>query len=32
VARAGADFRVECWRSFAPYVHAFLQDAAREFG
>jgi sarcosine oxidase subunit gamma len=24
-------FRVECWRSFAPYVHAFLSDAAREF-
>lgn len=31
VVRTGADFRVECWRSFAPYVHAFLQDAAREF-
>lgn len=22
-------FRVECWRSFAPYVHAFLLEAAR---
>lgn len=32
LVRAGADFRVECWRSFAPYVHAFLKDAAREFG
>jgi sarcosine oxidase subunit gamma len=21
-------FRVECWRSFAPYVHAFLGEAA----
>lgn len=31
LVRLGADFRVECWRSFAPYVHAFLQDAAREF-
>lgn len=31
VVRTGADFRVECWRSFAPYVHAFLQEAAREF-
>ena len=25
-------YRVECARSFAPYVHAFLRDAAREFG
>ncbi len=32
VVRIGDDFRVECWRSFAPYVHAFLQEAAREFG
>lgn len=24
-------YRVECWRSFAPYVHALLQDIAREF-
>ena len=24
-------FRVECARSFAPYVQAFLQEAAREF-
>lgn len=31
LVRVGADFRVECWRSFAPYVHAFLADAAREF-
>lgn len=22
-------YRVECWRSFAPYVHAFLVEAAR---
>ena len=25
-------YRVECARSFAPYVHAFLREAAREFG
>jgi sarcosine oxidase, subunit gamma len=33
LARIGAadDFRVECWRSFAAYVHAFLLTAAREF-
>jgi sarcosine oxidase subunit gamma len=24
-------YRVECARSFAPYVHAFLREAAREF-
>ena len=24
-------FRVECWRSFAPYVHGFLLEAARDF-
>jgi sarcosine oxidase, subunit gamma len=24
-------FRVECWRSFATYVSAFLSEAAREF-
>ena len=24
-------FRVECARTFAPYVHAFLQEASREF-
>ena len=24
-------FRVECGRSFAPYVHAFLLEAARDF-
>jgi sarcosine oxidase subunit gamma len=30
--RPGAQrlYRVECWRSFAPYVLAFLQDVARE--
>ncbi len=27
----GDHFRVECWRSFAPYVHAFLVNSAREF-
>lgn len=32
LVRAGEAFRVECWRSFAPYVHTFLRDAAREFG
>lgn len=26
-----AAYRIECWRSFAPYVHAFLKDGAREF-
>lgn len=31
--RTGADrtYRVECWRSFAPYVRQYLEDAAREF-
>ncbi|MCX5577901.1 sarcosine oxidase subunit gamma [Kaistia terrae] len=24
-------YRVECWRSFAPYVHGFLLEAARDF-
>lgn len=24
-------YRVECWRSFGPYVQGFLNDAAREF-
>jgi sarcosine oxidase, subunit gamma len=24
-------FRVECWRSFATYVNAFLSESAREF-
>src|SRR6266404_1960637 len=24
-------YRVECWRSFAPYVHGFLSQIAREF-
>lgn len=31
LARLGDGFRVESWRSFAPYVHAFLADAAQEF-
>src|SRR5579872_3378969 len=25
------DFRLECWRSFSEYVHAFLVEAARDF-
>ncbi len=31
--RASAEriYRLECWRSFAPYVHGFLKDVAREF-
>ena len=30
--RTAADtFHIECFRSFAPYVHAFLTEAAREF-
>ena len=24
-------YRIECWRSFAGYVSAFLTEAAREF-
>lgn len=24
-------YRVECWRSFATYVHGFLAEAARDF-
>jgi sarcosine oxidase, subunit gamma len=28
----GDGFRVECWRSFAPYVFAFLMNSSREFG
>ena len=28
---AAPAFRVECARSFAPYVQAFLQEAGREF-
>ena len=28
---AAPAFRVDCARSFAPYVQAFLQEAAREF-
>ena len=24
-------YRVECWRSFALYVHGFLREAARDF-
>lgn len=33
VMRPGSDrvYRVECWRSFAPYVRAFLEEAVREF-
>ncbi|MFG1343385.1 sarcosine oxidase subunit gamma family protein [Xanthobacter autotrophicus DSM 431] len=31
VVRIGDGFRVESWRSFAPYMHAFLADAAQEF-
>lgn len=27
-----SEFRVECWRSFAPYVWAFLEDAAGDAG
>jgi sarcosine oxidase subunit gamma len=27
---ATPSFRVECWRSFADYVHAFLAEAARD--
>jgi sarcosine oxidase, subunit gamma len=31
--RTGAEhaYRVECWRSFAPYVRGLLEDVAREF-
>jgi sarcosine oxidase, subunit gamma len=31
--RTGAEavFRVECWRSFAPYAHAFLIEGSRDF-
>ncbi|MGH7006530.1 MAG: sarcosine oxidase subunit gamma [Alphaproteobacteria bacterium] len=29
--RAAEDvFRIECWRSFADYAHAFLQESARD--
>ena len=28
---AAQAYRVECWRSFAPYVQALLLDVAREF-
>jgi sarcosine oxidase gamma subunit len=24
-------YRIECWRSFAPYVQALLAEVAREF-
>ena len=27
---AASAFRVECWRSFAPYIHGFLVEAARD--
>jgi sarcosine oxidase subunit gamma len=31
--RPGAErvYRIECWRSFAPYVHGLLKEVAREF-
>lgn len=33
VRAAGAEaFRIECWRSFGPYVEGFLREVAREFG
>jgi sarcosine oxidase subunit gamma len=28
--KSGAEFRVECWRSFADYVFNFLSEAARD--
>ncbi|MFG1280555.1 sarcosine oxidase subunit gamma [Xanthobacter autotrophicus] len=31
VVRLGDGFRVECWRSFAPYVSGFLTEVAQEF-
>ncbi|MFG1374394.1 sarcosine oxidase subunit gamma family protein [Xanthobacter oligotrophicus] len=31
VVRLGGGFRVECWRSFAPYVFGFLTEVAQEF-
>ncbi|MFG1363625.1 sarcosine oxidase subunit gamma [Xanthobacter versatilis] len=31
VVRLGTGFRVECWRSFAPYVSGFLTEVAQEF-
>lgn len=33
LVRPGTDrvYRIECWRSFAPYVRQFLDEAAREF-
>ncbi|MFG1421715.1 sarcosine oxidase subunit gamma [Roseixanthobacter liquoris] len=30
-ASAEESFQVECWRSFAPYVFAFLSEVAQEF-
>ncbi|MEP9369485.1 sarcosine oxidase subunit gamma family protein [Xanthobacter sp. VNH20] len=30
-ATAEESFQVECWRSFAPYVHSFLSEVAQEF-
>ncbi|MFG1396122.1 sarcosine oxidase subunit gamma [Roseixanthobacter pseudopolyaromaticivorans] len=30
-ATAQESFQVECWRSFAPYVFAFLSEVAQEF-
>jgi sarcosine oxidase, subunit gamma len=29
--RGPTAFHVECWRSFGPYVHYFLGEAAREY-
>ena len=29
--RAADAFTIECFRSFVPYVHAYLEEAAREF-
>lgn len=28
----GPTYRIECWRSFAPYIHALLSDLALDFG
>ncbi|MDR3372596.1 MAG: sarcosine oxidase subunit gamma family protein, partial [Ancalomicrobiaceae bacterium] len=29
--KAASTFHLECGRSFAPYVHGFVAEAAREF-
>lgn len=31
LVRLSGGFRLECWRSFAPYAHAFLTEVAQEF-